>query len=152
MNSKPPLTVRIRPAVEQDRAFLYALHCHTMRGMIEQTWGWDEAWQRADFDRRFMAYTVSIIEKDGRAVGGLVLESQPESIYIHEVQVSPEHQGLGIGAAVVRLVIEQAASRGVTVTLSVLEINPRARQLYERLGFRVTAFEAPFFRMQHDAR
>jgi ribosomal protein S18 acetylase RimI-like enzyme len=120
--------------------------------MIEQTWGWDEAWQRTDLDRRFMAYTVSIIEKGGQAVGGLALESKPESIYIHEVQVSPEHQGSGIGAAVVRSVIEQAASRGVTVTLSVLEVNPRARQLYERLGFHVTAFEAPFFRMQHDAR
>jgi ribosomal protein S18 acetylase RimI-like enzyme len=38
------------------------------------------------------------------------------------------------------------------VTLSVLEVNPRARQLYERLGFEVTAFEAPFFRMRHVAR
>jgi ribosomal protein S18 acetylase RimI-like enzyme len=49
------------------------------------------------------------------------------------------------------LVIEQAASRGVAVTLSVLEVNPRARQLYERLGFQVTAFDAPFFRMRRAA-
>lgn len=45
-----------------------------------------------------------------------------------------------------------AASRGVAVTLSVLAVNPRARQLYERLGFQVTACDAPFFRMRHDAR
>jgi ribosomal protein S18 acetylase RimI-like enzyme len=123
-----------------------------MRGMIEQTWGWDEAWQQEDFSRRFREYTVSIIESAGRASGALLLESKPDSIYIHEVQVSPEHQGLGIGGAVVQWVIEQAASRGVAVTLSVLEVNPRARQLYERLGFQVTAFDAPFFRMRHDAR
>jgi ribosomal protein S18 acetylase RimI-like enzyme len=150
MNSKCAV-IRIRPAVEQDRAFLYALHCQTMRRMIEQTWGWDEAWQQEDFNRRFTAYTASIIENDGRAIAGLLLESKPASIYIHEVQVSPEHQCLGIGSAVVRWVIEQAASRGVAVTLSVLEVNLRARQLYERLGFHVTAFEAPFFRMRHDA-
>ena len=24
-----------------------------MRGVIERTWGWDEAWQRADFTKRF---------------------------------------------------------------------------------------------------
>ena len=146
------MTFCLRSAVEADRAFLYALHCRTMRGMIEQTWGWDESWQQEDFDRRFREYTVSIIEKDGRAAGALLLELKPDSIYIHEVQVLPEHQGLGIGRAVVQWVIAQAASRGVGVTLSVLEVNPRARQLYERLGFQVTAFEAPFFRMRHDAR
>jgi ribosomal protein S18 acetylase RimI-like enzyme len=123
-----------------------------MRGMIEQTWGWDESWQQEDFDRRFREYTVSIIEKDGRAAGALLLESKPDSIYIHDVQVLPEHQGLGVGSAVVQWVIAQAASLGVGVTLSVLEVNPRARQLYERLGFQVMAFDAPFFRMQHDAR
>jgi ribosomal protein S18 acetylase RimI-like enzyme len=123
-----------------------------MRGMIEQTWGWDEAWQQDDFHRRLREYTVSIIENAGGATGALLLESKPDSIYIHEVQISPQHQGRGIGGAVVQWVIEQAASRGVAVTLSVLEVNPRARQLYERLGFQVTAFDAPFFRMRHDAR
>jgi GNAT superfamily N-acetyltransferase len=73
-----------------------------MRGMIEQTWDWDEAWQQEDFNRRFTEYTVSIIENAGRATGGLLLESKPDSIYIHEVQVSPEYQGLGIGSAVVQ--------------------------------------------------
>jgi len=30
-----------------------------MREVIEKTWGWDEAWQRNDFDRRFSEYVVS---------------------------------------------------------------------------------------------
>ena len=152
MDSKRAVPFRLRPAAEQDRAFLYALHCQTMRAMIEQTWGWDEAWQKQDFNRRFREYTVSIIETADRATGALLLESKPDSIYIHELQVSPGYQGLGIGGAVVQWVLEQAASRGVSVTLSALEVNPRARQLYERLGFQVTAFDTPFFRMRHDAR
>ena len=151
MHSKCGVTFRLRPAVEQDRAFLYTLHCQTMRGMIEQTWGWDEAWQQEEFRRRFTEHTASIIESDTRGIGGLLLESKSESIYIHEIQVSPEHQSQGIGSAVIQWVIVQAASRGVAVTLSVLEVNLRARHLYERLGFHVTAFEAPFFRMRHDA-
>jgi GNAT superfamily N-acetyltransferase len=84
-----------------------------MRGMIEQTWGWHDAWQRQDFDRRFSESAVSIIESDGYPAGGLLLESRPDSIDIHEIQVLPEYQGLGIGTAVVQWVIEQAASRGV---------------------------------------
>ena len=39
---------------------------------------------------------------------------------------------------------------GLPTRLSVVEANPRARQLYERLGFRVTAWDDPFFRMQRD--
>jgi hypothetical protein len=42
-----------------------------MREVIESTWGWDEAWQRSDFDRRLAAYVVSIIDAEHRAAGGL---------------------------------------------------------------------------------
>jgi ribosomal protein S18 acetylase RimI-like enzyme len=123
-----------------------------MREVIEKTWGWDEAWQLQDFDRRFREYVVSVIECEGHAVGGLLLERKPDSVYIHELQVLPDYQGLGIGTAVVERVIEEAAACGVPVTLSVVPANPRAKQLYERLGFEVTAFEAPFFRMRHSSR
>ena len=138
----------LRPASERDRAFLYKLHCCTMREVIEKTWGWDEEWQRTDFARRFHQYVASVIEYEGRPIGGLMLEPLADSMYIHEIQVLPEWQGQGIGTAVVRQIITQAASRGATVTLSVVPANPRAKQLYERLGFEVTAFEAPFFRMR----
>ncbi|HUE87337.1 MAG TPA: GNAT family N-acetyltransferase [Vicinamibacterales bacterium] len=146
------MTFHLRPALDSDREFLYALHCRTMREVIEQTWGWDDSWQRMDFDRRFDEYLVSIIECDERAAGGLLLEVKPDSIYIHELQVMPEYQGRGVGTAVVQQVINDAASRGIAVTLSVVPANPRARQLYERLGFYVTEFDAPFYRMRHDAR
>ena len=56
----------LRAASESDRRFLYGLHTTTMRDVIEKTWGWDEAWQRADFDRRFAEYIVWIIEAESR--------------------------------------------------------------------------------------
>ena len=123
-----------------------------MREVIEKTWGWNEAWQRRDFDRRFDEYVVSIIEVEGQASGGLVLESKPDSIYVHELQVLPECQGQGIGSAVVQLLLEQATSRGCVVALSVVQANPRAKELYERLGFVVTNVEPPFLRMRHNSR
>jgi ribosomal protein S18 acetylase RimI-like enzyme len=121
-----------------------------MRDVIEKTWGWDEAWQREDFNRRFNEYVVSIIELEGQAAGALLLEWKPDSLYIHEIQLLPEYQGRGIGTAVVRKVIEQGASRRLPITLSVVPANPRAQSLYERLGFEVTRVESPFIRMRHD--
>ena len=122
-----------------------------MREVIEKTWGWDEGWQRTDFERRLAAYLVSIIEAEGRAAGSLWLEWKTDSLYIHEVQILPEFQGKGLGTAIVQGVIEQGARRTLPVTLSVVPANPRAKRLYERLGFEVTHVEPPFIRMRHQA-
>ncbi|MBD3886488.1 GNAT family N-acetyltransferase [Phormidium tenue FACHB-886] len=140
---------RLRSASESDREFLYALHRTTMREVIDNTWGWDDAWQRSDFDRRFGTCAVSIIDIHGRAVGGLWLEATPDSLHIVELQLVPEMQGKGIGSAVVQHVIQQGIDRGLPVTLSVVPANSRAQRLYERLGFEVTGVEDPFIHMRH---
>ena len=72
----------LRRASESDKNFLYSIHRATMRDVIEKTWGWDEAWQRNDFETRFKECLVSIIEADGRDVGSLWLRSRPELLYI----------------------------------------------------------------------
>jgi ribosomal protein S18 acetylase RimI-like enzyme len=140
----------LRPASNLDREFLFALHCSTMRDVIEQTWGWDDAWQRAALEKWFDEYDVSIIETESRSVGSLWLEQRPDSLHIHELQVTPSQQGMGIGTAVIEMVIEQGARLGLPIALSVVPANPRARDLYERLGFRVTRVEPPFIRMRRD--
>jgi ribosomal protein S18 acetylase RimI-like enzyme len=49
----------------------------------------------------------------------------------------PEHQGRGIGTALLREFINSAHEKGVSATLEVLKANEPARRLYERLGFTV---------------
>jgi len=57
-------------------------------------------------------------------------------VNIHDLAVSPEHSGRGIGGALLRAVEAAARERGcVKVTLEVRENNQRARYLYERAGF-----------------
>jgi ribosomal protein S18 acetylase RimI-like enzyme len=144
------MLLTLRAAAESDREFLYDLHCRTMRKVIETTWRWEDAWQRQEFDRRFGEHSVSVIDVDGRRAGGLFVETKPDSLYIHEIQVLPEYQGRGVGTAVLRDVIERAARRGLAVTLSVVSANPGAKRLYERLGFKVTDVHPPFFRMRRE--
>jgi ribosomal protein S18 acetylase RimI-like enzyme len=147
-DAEPPLNYKLRPAVDSDREFLYELHRTTMYGYIETTWGWDETWQRHEFDRRFREQIVSVIETADGDVGALWLETRPDSVYIEEIQIMPASQRRGIGTAVLTHLIAESAGRGVAVELAVLPGNEDARRLYDRLGFKVTKMEEPFVYMR----
>jgi ribosomal protein S18 acetylase RimI-like enzyme len=146
-----PAQFELRPAREEDRDPLFALHRLTMHDVIARTWGWDESWQRAHFDARYDPARVSIVISDGREAGMLWLESRPSEIYVAELQIAPEMQGRGIGSAVLGGVIAAASDRGVSVTLQVLETNEGARRLYQRLGFYVTSEYDRHILMRHDS-
>jgi ribosomal protein S18 acetylase RimI-like enzyme len=56
---------------------------------------------------------------------------------VHDLAVLPEHQGRGIGRALLASAEERARARGCAkLTLEVLESNVGARRLYESFGFR----------------
>ena len=57
--------------------------------------------------------------------------------YLPVVGVEPARQGLGLGSALIRPVLERCDRTGVAAYLEAT--TPRSRALYERLGFRVTA-------------
>jgi ribosomal protein S18 acetylase RimI-like enzyme len=138
----------LRSATAWDKEFLFNLHRDTMRDVIEKTWGWNEGWQRLDFDKRFGQCEVTIVEALGRDAGGLWLEPSPALLYIANIQVLTHLQGRGIGTAVLEGLIARAAAESVPLELSVLQANPRARQLYERLGFVVIDEGSPLSRMR----
>ena len=139
----------LRPATAADREWLYALHCATMRDVIERTWGWDETWQRAHFESRFSPAGVSIVVVAGRDVGVVIVQARPAEVYVAEIEIAPEMQGRGLGTAVMRQVLVDAAARGLPVTLQVLEANAGARRLYERLGFQAIGQAERHVRMRH---
>ena len=73
---------------------------------------------------------------------------RPDALHIAELRLLPALQGRGIGTTVVNGVVARAAERSLPVELSVVPANPRARQLYERLGFEVVAVAEPFIHIR----
>ncbi|MGW0826520.1 GNAT family N-acetyltransferase [Streptomyces sp. NPDC002845] len=53
--------------------------------------------------------------------------------YLWLIAVAPEHQGEGLGTALMRSVLDRCDREGVPAYLEAS--NPRSRRLYERLGF-----------------
>ena len=125
----------LRPATDADRGFCFALHKASMGDYVAAIWGWDDAVQREFFDRAWDLANTQIVTVADRDVGILKLERRPEAVYIALVEIHPDHQGSGIGSAIVRQVIADADRRGRPVELDVLNVNTRAQALYRRLGF-----------------
>jgi ribosomal protein S18 acetylase RimI-like enzyme len=139
--------ISLRPATEADKEFLYDLHRSTMHRYIDETWGWDEDWQRNEFESRFRKASQQVILANGPAVGMLEIEYRPDELFIANIQVRPSAQRRGIGSLIINELVAQGRRTNQPVTLQVLEVNHDALRLYERLGFVITARTPPHIQM-----
>ena len=124
----------LREANEGDYGFLYDLHRAAMKNYVDQTWGWDEAFQQRMFRESFDPRPLRIVQVAGQDAGVIWVERRPAEIFLSLIEIHPIYQGRGIGTAVVGDIFSEARDAGLPVTLRVLKVNP-ARKLYERLGF-----------------
>jgi ribosomal protein S18 acetylase RimI-like enzyme len=75
-----------------------------------------------------------------KAIGLSILRHKTESneIYIEAVAVNELARGKGIGTKLFDAIFQLANEKGYNnITLDVIDINPRAKELYERMGFEV---------------
>jgi ribosomal protein S18 acetylase RimI-like enzyme len=133
--------LRLRRATDADAQFCFTLHEAAMGPVVSAVFGaWDHDVQRALHEQWFDPNRVQILEVGDIPVGVLDVYERDDHVYLARIEVLPEWQGRGIGSSVVADIVATAAS----VRLDVFAVNVRARALYERLGFGVTA--------AHDAR
>ncbi|MCK5245518.1 GNAT family N-acetyltransferase [Candidatus Bipolaricaulota bacterium] len=74
---------------------------------------------------------------------GIILFKRPKSDVMHldTLAVHPDYRGQGIGTQLIDAIVALANAEGKrTITLEVEDINPRAKLLYERLGFSADKF------------
>ncbi len=95
--------------------------------------GWDD-WTRenllADRDGK---WELSLLATDRAAPVGWAIASRTDrGVHLHHVVVASGHRSRGVGAVLVRRLLD-AAEPGV-LTLKVHPENPRAAAFYERLG------------------
>ena len=131
-------TVSRRQATPADTDFARSVHHLAYRDVIERQYGpWDEARQDGYFDSAWSAKAHEIILLDGARCGYTRIEDQNDAIYLRELVIHPDFQGLGIGGCIIRAVIERAIAKRVPVRLHTHIVN-RAANLYRRMGFQET--------------
>lgn len=95
-------------------------------------------WSRANFaDAIASGYVCACLcAADGTLMGHVVVMRGVDEMHLLNITVAPEHQGRGLGAAMLRDVMAWSQAEGAeALWLEVRQSNERARRLYVRGGF-----------------
>lgn len=135
----------LRPETRDDLPFRFALFCRSRppewdqvylpvetltQVMNHQFWA-----QTETYLARFPQARFDIIELDGESIGRIVVNRSGDRIHIVDQAIAPERRNQGLGTAVMRSLMAEAAGGGLFMTLKVSNANDPSMKLYGRLGF-----------------
>jgi ribosomal protein S18 acetylase RimI-like enzyme len=90
--------------------------------------------QHAHYQKYYPQADWLVTMRGGEDVGRLYIERWPSQHRIIDIAFLPEHCGKGLGAALLRDLMDEAAAARKDVSIHVEKYNP-AMRLYRRLGF-----------------
>lgn len=129
----------LRVARDSDRAWLEELRREAYEDLYYATWGrWDESRHQRQFADSWQRGRIQVVEIDGEPVGMIQLFESEDHVEVGEIQISPQHQGTGIGTQLLCDIIDHARQQGRDVVVSTGLMNLGAARLYRRLGFEET--------------
>jgi ribosomal protein S18 acetylase RimI-like enzyme len=138
------MSLTLRSVQADDEDFLFALYCSARADEVV-AWGWDDAQREAFLRMQFRAQqqhyqTLAtpaerrIVCRDDRPIGWIATVQEPHALRLADIALLAAERNQGIGTALIRELLAEAARIGVPVQLQVLRHN-RAVRLYQRLGF-----------------
>jgi ribosomal protein S18 acetylase RimI-like enzyme len=151
------MRITVRTARPEDEEFLFELYASTR---IEEAalLGWAPLMQgnflRLQFKAQQMHYLSQVAEVDHRIIvvddrdaGRIIVLRTEKELVLADIALLPEHRGAGIGASLIRELLDEGDRKGLPVRLHV-EKTSRALHLYERLGFKTVADRGMHFHME----
>jgi len=143
----PPVTptTTFRAVAPADEELLYRIYASTRTEELAPV-PWTEAQKEAFLRMQFRAQTLDyqanypdterrLILVDGVPAGRLYVDRREDEVRIVDIALLPAHRGAGVGGAILRGLLAEAAAAGKPLRIHVEQMNPALR-LYERLGFK----------------
>jgi ribosomal protein S18 acetylase RimI-like enzyme len=151
------MPIKLRDVLAADEPFLFEVYASTRAEEMALV-PWDEE-QRKSFLRmqfvaqhshyrdQFPAASYRVILRDNSPVGRLYVLKEKDKIRILDITLLPEHRNRGIGTALLRELLDEAAPSKKRVLIYVETFNPSLR-LFARLGFKSISEEGINFLME----
>lgn len=102
--------------------------------------------QRTHYQTHYPKAENSIIQCNGIDIGRLIVERSKDPLILMDIALLPEYRGMGIGTALIKDLMAEAAGKDWSVSLHVEFFNP-ALNLYTRLGFVKVAEQDVYHKM-----
>ncbi len=138
------MTIELCPARAEDEEFLFAVYASTRASeMALVPWSVEEKEaflrmqsraQRSHYAIHYPQAGYFTIQRDDLPIGRMIVDRTQDPILLMDIALLPEYRTQGIGTALIRELMAEAAGRNRGLMLHVEIFNP-ARRLYERLGF-----------------
>ncbi len=126
-----------RPATTQDIGFARMTHHAAYRDVVIKQFGnFDKKIQDKFFADSWSDRAHEIFIFKSQPIGYESVEYLPDHIFVHELVILPEFQGLGIGSSFLRKLQAEARKKKIPIKLKVLKENS-AKDFYQKLGFEV---------------
>ena len=138
--------VSLRPVTDADQEFLIGVYAGTRADELAQT-NWDDSqkdafirWQyqmqKQEYDTRYPDARYDVILVDGVPAGRIWVGADDTQIRLLDIAVIPEFQNRGVGAHLLRQLMDEATRDNKPLRHMVFVLNQDAFRFYERLGFK----------------
>jgi GNAT superfamily N-acetyltransferase len=136
--------ITVRDEQPSDEAFLYELYASTRQDELEAA-GWPPEMRGGFLTMQFRARQqgyrsafegaeFQIIQVNGVKAGEIILYRSADGLRVVDIALLPHFRNVGVGTAILRRVLDEAAAARQPVHLKV-DRGSRAERLYRRLGF-----------------
>lgn len=134
----------IRKATDEDLNLTFNIKKNALREYLEMLWGWNEKAQKDFHKREFKKEHFQVIELQNETIGYLEIEPFIDHIFLANLMILQKFQGKGIG----KIIMEDLLKNNPKIVLEVLQVNQRAIQFYQGLGFEIIEDLEVSFRMR----
>jgi ribosomal protein S18 acetylase RimI-like enzyme len=152
----PPVT--LRPATEQDDAFLYELFKSVrmpdfaqvplapeqLEGLMKMQY----AGQKFSYSTQYPGPGHDIVLLAGAPAGRIWVNRSGSEHLLVDIALLPEFQNRGIGATLLQDVIAAAKQAGVPLKCSVAVTNPGSLRFHQRLGFQIVSQDMLYYELE----
>ena len=143
--------IKLISADETHKEFSYQVKKAAEGEYITLMFGWDEDVQRDFHAKAWQWQKPDIITYDGKLIGTIATIESEDCIEIGQFFILPDYQNKGIGAHLLKSILNKADLLSKNVTLKFLKNNP-VKSLYVRNGFRVVDTSEILHRMERKPR
>jgi ribosomal protein S18 acetylase RimI-like enzyme len=148
-------SVAFRPIEPADEPLLMNIYASTRAEEMDMVPDWSAEQKDLFLTQQFRAQhqyyqqmyknkQFGILLHEGQPAGRLYLDHRADEVRIVDIALLPGFRGRGIGEGTLRGIMNEAAAAGKRTTIHV-ERHNRARNLYDRLGFRVINEDNPVY-------